>query len=316
MPPRLFKKLGYICVVTCASVGAMVYYSLTIIWPTMVSTLFTSDVMQVGWKSCVVGGGILLGQVIGGTYLAYGPKVKWMMVFGSAAGGAFTASLAAATPDGESAAIAQAILALVFIGIVEGLSFPGVTLLFEDQDIGVAAGVLGSIRGMAGAIAQALYVSILTNKSSQYLARFVPPAATGAGLSADAVPAVFDGLTTGSFDAVPGITPSIIAAVGAAVQRAYTNAFYWTFIAAIPFGKHSSQYVRIELWLTQSSRYHPLHRLPWRAELGEIQHAERGQEAAGTRHQAGGRRGRRGEGLKCIRVVPQLSSAGILVHTL
>lgn len=240
MPPKLFKSLGYVCVVTCASIGAMVYYSLTIIWPTMVGTLFTTDVMQIGWKSCVIGGGILLGQIIGGLYLAFGPKVKWMAIFASAAGAAFVASLASASPDRESAAIAQAILGLLFIGIVENITFPGVTFLVEDQDIGVAAGVLGSIRGMAGAIAQALYVSILTNKTTQYLTTFVPAAATGAGLSADAVPAVFEGITLGSFSAVPGITPEIIAAVGAAVQRAYNNAFYWTFIAAIPFGKRLS----------------------------------------------------------------------------
>lgn len=237
MPPRLFKKLGYICVVTCASIGAMVYYSMTVVWPTVVGTLFATDVMEIGWKSCVVGGGILLGQTIGGGYLAYGPKVKWLTIFASAAGGAFTASLAAADPAAESRMIAQAVLALVFIGIVEGLMFPGVTLIFEDQDIGVASGVLGSIRGMAGAIAQALYVSILTNKSSQYLASYVPPAATGAGLSADAVPAVFEGITAGSFEAVPGITNQIIVAVGGAVQRAYADAFYWVFIAAIPFGE-------------------------------------------------------------------------------
>lgn len=179
----------------------------------------------------------VLGQTIGGMYIAYGPKVKWFTIFASAAGAALTASLAAVDPAGQSAAIAQAILALMFIGIVEGLSFPAVTLMAEDQDIGLAAGVLGSIRGMAGAIAQALYVAILTNKSSQYIASYIPPAVTEAGLSADAVPAVFEGLTTGSFDAVPGINPSILGAIGAASQRAYADTFYWVFIATIPFGK-------------------------------------------------------------------------------
>lgn len=31
MPPRLFKKIGYVCIVTIASIGAMVYYSLTVV---------------------------------------------------------------------------------------------------------------------------------------------------------------------------------------------------------------------------------------------------------------------------------------------
>lgn len=180
---------------------------------------------------------MLPGQTIGGLYIAFGPKLKWFTIFSSAAGAALVASLASVDPTRESAAIAQAVLALMFIGIVEGLSFPGVTLLAEDQDIGVASGVLGSIRGMAGAIAQALYMAILSTKSAEFLARDVPPAATGAGLAADAVPAVFTGITTGSFDAVPGITPEITAAIGGAVQQAYTSTFFWVFIATVPFGK-------------------------------------------------------------------------------
>lgn len=33
MPPRIFKNKGYSAIVICATVGAMVYYSLTILWP-------------------------------------------------------------------------------------------------------------------------------------------------------------------------------------------------------------------------------------------------------------------------------------------
>jgi hypothetical protein len=74
-----------------------------------------------------------------------------------------------------------------------------VTLLWEAQDIGLATGVLGSIRGMGGAVAQARYVSVLTN------------------------------------DAVPGITPQIEAAIGGAVVESYTSAFRMVFYATIPF---------------------------------------------------------------------------------
>lgn len=163
--------------------------------------------------------------------------MKYATIFASAVGAAFTASLASVDPSHENQAIAFAIIALVFIGFVENISFPGVTLLAEDQDIGLAAGVLGSIRGMAGAIAQALYVSILTNKSTQYIASYVPAAATEAGLPESSVPAVFEAIPLGSFDAVPDITPSVIAAIGGALQRAYTDTFFWVFVATIPFGK-------------------------------------------------------------------------------
>jgi hypothetical protein len=124
---------------------------------------------------------------------------------------------------------------LTVVGIIDNITFPGVTLLWEAQDIGLATGVLGSIRGMGGAIAQALYVSVLTNQASQALAKNVPPAAEGAGLSPKALPAVFAGITSGSFSGVPGITPQIEAAIGGAVVQSYTHGFRMVFYATIPF---------------------------------------------------------------------------------
>jgi len=234
MPPKIFT-VGYTAIVACGSIGAMVYYTLTVIWPTIITSLYTTDVIEVGWKSAAVGGGILLGQTIGGIALTYVPRIKYLTIVASALGGGLTASLAAVSPQHESAAIAQAILACIFVGMVENITLAGVTLVCEDQDIGVAAGVLGSVRSMAGAIAQSLFLAIFTNKSTAYLQGSVPAAATDAGLSPDAVPAVFEGLTAGSFADVPGITPEIINAVGQAAQHAYSRAIYWTFIAAIPF---------------------------------------------------------------------------------
>ena len=109
------------------------------------------------------------------------------------------------------------------------------TLLWEPQDIGLATGVLGSIRGMGGAVAQALYVSVLTNQATKSLAKNVPAAAEAAGLSPKALPDVFAGLATGNFSAVPGITPKIEAAIGGAVVESYTSGFQMVFYATIPF---------------------------------------------------------------------------------
>lgn len=109
------------------------------------------------------------------------------------------------------------------------------TLLWEAQDIGLATGVLGSIRGMGGAIAQALYVSVLNNEATKALAKNVPAAAEGAGLSPKAIPAVFAGITSGSFSGVPGITPQIETAIGGAVVQSYTHGFRMVFYATIPF---------------------------------------------------------------------------------
>lgn len=121
------------------------------------------------------------------------------------------------------------------VGIIDNITFPGVTLLWEAQDIGLATGVLGSIRGMGGAIAQALYVSVLTNEATQSIGRLVPAAAEGAGLPAKSLPALLAALATGDFSGVPGASDAVVAAVGAATVQAYTNAFHYVFYATIPF---------------------------------------------------------------------------------
>ena len=88
---------------------------------------------------------------------------------------------------------------------------------------------------MGGAIAQALYVSVLNNQATAALTKNVPAAAEGAGLSPKAIPAVFARLTSGDFSGVPGITPQIEAAIGGAVVQSYTHGFRMVFYATIPF---------------------------------------------------------------------------------
>jgi hypothetical protein len=49
-----------------ACIGAAVYYTLTVLWPNILGTLYTTGSKKIGWASSVVGGGIVLGQVFGG----------------------------------------------------------------------------------------------------------------------------------------------------------------------------------------------------------------------------------------------------------
>jgi hypothetical protein len=56
MPPRLFKHAGFVAIVVNAAVASMVYYSFTVLWPTIISSIYTTDSIQVGLQSSVVGG--------------------------------------------------------------------------------------------------------------------------------------------------------------------------------------------------------------------------------------------------------------------
>lgn len=236
MPPRLFKDIGYVALVLAAAIAAMVYYSMTVVWPTLISTVYTTDVIQVGWDSSVVGGGVLLGQLCGGFAVSYLPRTKLQCVICAVLGTAFVGAIAALDPGNKGFVIAMGVLGCFVVGWIDNVIFPGVTLVIEPQDIGLATGVLGSIRALGGAVAQAIYVSILTNKATEYIPKYVVPAATGAGLPASSLPKLFAGITAGNFTAVPGITPQVIAATGIAVRDAYVKTFTYVFYATIPFG--------------------------------------------------------------------------------
>jgi hypothetical protein len=235
MPPRLFKNTGFVAICVIAAVGAMVYYSMTVIWPTLIQTIYTTDSTQIGLQSSVVGGGILAGQVLGGLFISFVPKVKIQTVIAALISFALITSLLTLDKDRWAATIGIGTCGLVAIGFIDNISFPGVTLVIEPQDIGLATGVMGSLRALGGAVAQALYVSVLTNKLATAIPQYVTPAATGAGLPTSSLEQLYAGITLGSFADVPGINNNVIAAVGDALKAAYTDGFKMVFYCTIPF---------------------------------------------------------------------------------
>lgn len=235
MPPRMFKNIGFDAVVACATIASMVYYSMTVLWPTILQTVYTADVIQVGWQSSVVGGGVLLGQTLAGFALSYVPRIKIQCIIAAALVLTFFTALTTLSPDRLSVTIALGVLGCTAVGYLENITFPGVTLLWEPQDIGLATGVLGSIRGLGGAVAQALYMSIYSNKLGEYMPRYVTPAATDAGLPAESLPGLFQGIAAGDLASVPGMTDRVLAAVSSALVKANTDSFRIVFYTTIPF---------------------------------------------------------------------------------
>ncbi|KAL3477273.1 fungal trichothecene efflux pump [Aspergillus californicus] len=236
MPPRLFKNIGFVAIVVNAAVGAMVYYSFTVLWPTLISSIYTTDSIEIGLQSSVVGGGILLGQIMGGMALGFVPGVKYQCIIASALAMAFITPLSALGPDTWEMTIALGTLGLIAIGYIDNITFPGVTLVVEPQDIGLATGVLGSLRALGGAIAQAVYTSVLDNKLKTNIPQYVTPAAISAGLPESSLSALLAALSGGTSTAeIPGATEGVIAAATAALKLAYSASFKIVFYCTIPF---------------------------------------------------------------------------------
>jgi len=236
IPMRLFRNIKYDATIACASIGAMVYYSMTVIWPSMIGYLYTTDVQEVGWLSCAVGGGLLLGQVCSGLGVRYIPKMKYQMFTASVLLTAFTAALASSNETTRGRTVAFLLIASFSAGYVENLTLSTMALLWDPDDIGLVGGVLGAIRTAAGAIATSMYSSILTTEASRFLPRYVPSAAVAAGLPSSSVPTLMAALTAGDLSAVPGIDDNIAAVVDQATKQAYSMSFRTVFLCTLPFG--------------------------------------------------------------------------------
>lgn len=236
MPPRLFKNVGFSAIVAIACVGVSVYYSFTVLWPTIIGSLYTTDSLQIGLQSAVVGGGVLLGQVLGGLAIAYVPLVKMQTIVAGCLGLAFITPLVTLTEHTHARTLALGVLGCTAMGYVDNIAFPGITLVSAPADIGLATGVMGSLRALAGAFTQTLYLSVLNNKLAVAIPSLVGPAALDAGLPAASLDALLADVSAGTSVAqVPGITSAIEKAVADATKEAYAAGFRLVFLATIPF---------------------------------------------------------------------------------
>lgn len=236
VPMHLFKNRPFVGTILTAAIGSSVYYSLNIIWPIQISVLYETDVLQVGWWSCIIGGGTVIGQSLCGIFVKRVGKQKWQLIGTMIILTAFVGGMAASTASTRSLALAFTIIASVSLGYVESVSFTIAPFCIAPKHIGLALGLLGCVRSSIASIATAVFVSVLNNKLETNVPKYVIPAATDAGLPASSIPDLLAGFTSGSFTGVQGVTPEIIMAAAAANQTAYSESFKIVYLAAVAFG--------------------------------------------------------------------------------
>jgi hypothetical protein len=199
--------------------------------------MYTTDQIQIGWMSCAVGGSTLLGQLIGGGLVKVLRRQKWQMVVCAVLMTAFIGGMAATTQHTPRLAVALTCMGSIFVGYIELVALTTAPLCVDDKDIGVATGVLGSVRtGLAG-VALSIYSTVLANRVALNVPEYVTAAASQAGLSDDAIPSLIAGLSgTGSLEAVSGLNDEILAAASDAFQTAYSKSFQVVYLISISFG--------------------------------------------------------------------------------
>ncbi|OQV10662.1 hypothetical protein CLAIMM_14629 [Cladophialophora immunda] len=240
VPLHLFRQRDWIIAVFLSAIASPVYYASALLFPQEVSVLYgNGDKIWVGLMSCVPGLANLIGLLGAGVFANRIGKQKYQCIACFLISGTLVASAATVTPFNKGSQIALVLLGLVFIGWVDNLVLMNTTIFVKNQqEIGTAGGVAGSIRYLFSAIAPVIYVTVLQNRLKSTIPGEVPKAVVAAGLPAGSVEAFIEALeldTPAAFDKVTGLTPKILELGTAAFKQAYADAFHTVWLCSIAF---------------------------------------------------------------------------------
>ncbi|RYC63397.1 hypothetical protein CHU98_g2827 [Xylaria longipes] len=224
IPVKFFRNRGFISLVACATVA------------TQVKALFTSDISYGGWLSATVPSATAIGQVAGGFLIKGKINIRYWMIFSTFAMVGFVGSLAALTPDSKATGIALTLVGPLFVGVIELTALAIAPLFCKPEDIGLASGLLASIRSAGGSIAVTVYSTILSNRLKFTVPQNIGPVAVAAGLPKDQVPALTTAVLGGTLAKFPGLSDSVLKAVTSVLPTAYSQAFQTVYLASFGFG--------------------------------------------------------------------------------
>jgi hypothetical protein len=144
--------------------------------------------------------------------------------------------VATCSPETKSRAITFVYVGSFFIGWNETLALSLCTIMVDDQqEIGTATGIAGSMRALISTIMSVVYVVVLTNRSTSTISNDVPAALVKAGLPASSVAAWLEAFATGALSTVKGATPAIDAAGTAAYKLASFQGYQAVFYTTLGF---------------------------------------------------------------------------------
>ncbi|KAF2713313.1 fungal trichothecene efflux pump [Pleomassaria siparia CBS 279.74] len=238
IPMSLFKNARWMALAGVASVATMFYYSLTVIWPQMITSLYSSNNIEIGLMSGTVGGAIAFGQVVGALTVRWGWG-HWQLRVCSLFMCAFIGAMASCNASTRDRGIVFTTIGSFAVGIIEVIAIIAIPFTVPPEDLGLASGVLGSCRSVLGSIALAIFSSVLnTRKTSEITPRF-RAVAEAEGLSATSTAAIIKaGIASlvATFTKIPGVTTQNVGKFITALQNGNVVAYHTVFYASLAFG--------------------------------------------------------------------------------
>ncbi|KAL4804326.1 fungal trichothecene efflux pump [Aspergillus unguis] len=239
VPVYLLKNRNYDVLMACSTLGSMIFYALSVIWPQQIEVLFNASADDIGWISCTINGGAIAGALVGTITVKLIGHIKWQLVVACIVFTTFTGAMAAVTPSTKTMAILFSLISSMGIGYMEIITLVGGPLSVAAKDIGLASGLQFAVRTAFDSLADSIYVTILANKVAENMPKYIIPAVTAAGLSESSAEQLVEAIAAGNatlVQQVPGITPAAIEVGEHAAQIAYRESFKIIYLASLAFG--------------------------------------------------------------------------------
>jgi hypothetical protein len=267
-PPHLFQNVRTVVVPYGVTfVAGMALISLGTLWPQQITRLFTTVPETIGWYGLANQGAATskssphsmsqsvlirtVGLIVAGQTFGSLGKSRWQFIFVVTLMALFLGLNATATQHTPVRAIAFVGVASAMIGAINCFGTLIVQLGARDEDIGLATGLLNSVRAVGGAVGIAIYSSLLSNRISSTWAVDISKAVVQAGLPTSSVAnflgmgsasihqkvTKFSGaLQTANFTSVANVSPAIIEVGLEAQKTVYVDAFRTVYLVTIAFG--------------------------------------------------------------------------------
>lgn len=214
----------------------MIYYSINVLWPIQIQVLYSANDIKIGWLSCIVGGAALLGQLFGGALCAMLGNHKWQMIISTIGMTSFIGALAVVTASNFGLAVIFVFLGSFFDGYIELVTLTTAPLTLDSKDIGLANGALGTFRYALATVATSMYSSILNNKLTSNVPRYISPVTAAHEVPESSLQALLDALRTGSLRELLPDNPDLAGDLIRAFQTAYSESFKVVYLVTLAFG--------------------------------------------------------------------------------
>ncbi|KAF9886271.1 hypothetical protein FE257_011884 [Aspergillus nanangensis] len=239
-PPRLFKAVRHFTMpMAVMAVGGMQYYSNATLWTRLSQLLYAGDEISKGLYAEV----LPLGTILGGIFVAFSKKIghqRWQVFFAVALQTACVGAMSTASMDNPVKSIILTVIISMCSSLIilNGMVLVGFGIVYQE-DIGTAAGLAGTSRLLAGAVATAIFSNVTNNKYAEILPKEVTANVSKFNLPTDVVTRLITAAAAGTsaaFEGIPGITPDIEAAAALGNKISYLTGAHLSYQVALAFG--------------------------------------------------------------------------------